>query len=203
MASKSQVNRHNTILVDCDGVLVDWEAKFHAWMLDHGYRPTQNHSEHYKIADRYHSLTTDQARTLIRYFNESAAVRFMAPLRDSVYWIKRLNWKMGFRFHVITSLSHNADAQALRRQNLLELYGDVFDSIQCLDTGSDKDEALAQYQGSDCWWIEDKPENALAGLSLGLRPILMAHDHNRDFRHDHVPTMQCWQEIYDFIAEQS
>lgn len=193
------MNPNNTILVDCDGVLVDWETKFHAWMQARGYQARDCHGSFYRISERYHDLAHEESRQLIRYFNESAAVRFMAPLRDSVYWVKRLNWKMGFRFHVITSLSLDPDAQALRRQNLHELYGDIFDHIICLDTGSDKDHVLSQYQDSGCWWIEDKPENALAGLDQGLRPILIAHDHNRNFRHDHVQCAKSWQQVYDII----
>jgi FMN phosphatase YigB (HAD superfamily) len=192
-------NLNDTILVDCDGVLVDWETKFHAWMQARGYQIRDNHESHYRISDRYHDLSREQSRQLTRYFNESAAVRFMAPVRDSVYWVKRLNWKMGFRLHVITSLSLDPDAQILRRQNLQELYGDIFDKIICLDTGSDKDEILDQYRNCGCWWVEDKPENALAGLERGLKPILVAHDHNRDFRHDHVPRADSWQQIYDII----
>jgi FMN phosphatase YigB (HAD superfamily) len=193
------MHRNNTILVDCDGVLVDWETKFHAWMQRHGWQARDNHEQHYRISDRYHDLDVAHSRQLIQYFNESAAIRFIAPLRDSVYWVKRLNWKMGYRFHVITSLSRDPDAQALRKRNLQDLYGDVFDRILCLDTGSDKDHALDEYRDTNCWWIEDKPENALAGLDRGLRPILVTHDHNQAFSHDHVRTAGCWQEIYDII----
>lgn len=193
------MNPNSTILVDCDGVLVDWERKFHAWMQARGYQTRDDHQTYYRISDRYHDLDREESRRLIRYFNESAAIRFMQPLRDSVYWVKRLNWKMGYRFHVITSLSLDPDAQALRQQNLRELYGDVFERITCLDTGSDKDQALAAYEGTGCWWIEDKPENAMAGLENGLRPILITHDHNRDFRHDHVQRADSWQQVYDII----
>lgn len=193
------MHRNNTILVDCDGVLVDWETKFHDWMQHRGWQARDNHLQHYRISDRYHDLDLTRGRELIGHFNESAAVRFMTPLRDSVYWVKRLNWKMGYRFHVITSLSRDPDAQALRSQNLRELYGDVFDRILCLDTGSDKSDALDEYRDTGCWWIEDKPENALAGLERGLRPILVTHDHNRTFSHDHVQLAASWQEIYDII----
>lgn len=199
MGLNCAVSPNNIILVDCDGVLVDWEAKFHTWMLARGFRARENHSDYYLISDRYHDLDRNQSKQLIRYFNESAAVRFMPPLRDSIYWVKRLNWKMGYRFHVITSLSSDLDAQNLRQQNLADLYGDVFDRVLCLDTGSDKDQALEQYRDSGCWWIEDKPENALAGLERGLRPILIAHDHNRSFGHDRVPVADCWQSVYDLI----
>lgn len=170
-------------------------------MQQRGYQARENHKTLYRISDRYHDLESAHSRELIRYFNESASVRFMSALRDSVYWVKRLNWKMGFRFRVITSLSLDPDAQQLRRENLLELYGDIFDDIICLDTGSDKDHVLAEYRDSNCWWVEDKPENAIAGLSCGLRPILITHDHNRNFQHACVQRAESWQQVYDIIYE--
>lgn len=195
------IDARTTILVDCDGVLVDWEYKFNSWMTRHGYQIKVNAGDHYRICDRFHDLDHDESSKLTRQFNESAAILTMPPLRDSVYWVKRLNWKMGFRYRVITSLSQDPDAQYLRRTNLMTLYGDIFDDIVCLDTGSDKDQALKAYAGTNCWWIEDKPENALVGLELGLRPILVAHGHNREFDHDRVPVAETWQQIYDIIYE--
>jgi FMN phosphatase YigB (HAD superfamily) len=199
MELNTSARADSIILVDCDGVLVDWESKFRDWMQQRGFRARDCHDACYEVSERFHDVDPELGRQLIKYFNESAAVRFMQPLRDSVYWVKRLNWKMGYRFRVITSLSRDADAQALREQNLRDLFGDVFDSIVCLATGADKDAVLDQYRDTGCWWIEDKPENAMAGLACGLRPILVTHDHNQHFHHDHVRTARSWQEIYDII----
>lgn len=190
-----------TILVDCDGVLVDWETKFHNWMRRHGYLLRDDAEQHYRVSDRFHDITYQESKRLTRFFNESAAIANMPPLRDSVYWVKRLNWKMGFRFHVITSLSHDPDAQYLRRHNLLNLYGDIFDRVLCLDTGSDKDEILEQYRDTGCWWIEDKPENAMAGLVVGLKPILMKQGHNQRFSHAEIPVAPDWQTVYSIIYD--
>ena len=52
----------------------------------------------------------------------------------------------------------------------------------CLDTGADKDEALEQYRNSDCYWIEDKPQNADLGLAIGLNSLLIAHGFNADYK---------------------
>lgn len=170
-------------------------------MTRHGYMRSSDANQHYCMSRQYENLNIDESRRLIRIFNESAAVANMQPLRDSVYYVKRLNWKMGFRFHVITSLSQDPDAQVLRQRNLREIFGDVFDRIHCLDTGADKDKMLDEYRDTGCWWIEDKPENALAGLDRGLKPILMTHDHNQSFDHDHVHRANSWQQIYDIIYE--
>ena len=68
-----------------------------------------------------------------------------------------------------------------------------------LDCGADKDEALAKYEGSGCYWLEDKPENALAGQKVGLNSLLMAHGHNVNNENAFV-RVQNWKEIYEIIA---
>ena len=46
-------------------------------------------------------------------------------------------------------------------------------NVLCLDTGADKDEALAPYFNSGAFWIEDKTENAELGAELGLQTSLV------------------------------
>ena len=92
---------------------------------------------------------------------------------------KRLHEQHGYTFVCITSLSLDENAAKLREMNLQKMFGKTaFSKVICLDTGADKDEALSKYAGSNCYWLEDKPENATAGLRFGLRPILMEHGHN-------------------------
>lgn len=191
------------ILIDCDGVLLDWVSKFDQWMGQRGYQQRPNAKDYYRVHERFEDLDYTASKKFTRIFNESAAIGFLAPLGDSVYWVKKLNWAMGYRFTVVTSLSLDSDAQQLRCLNLRNLYGDIFDRVICLDTGSDKDQALAEFAGTGCWWIEDKPENALAGARAGLRSILLSHDHNRDFDHADVARADSWQDIYQLIAQSS
>jgi hypothetical protein len=68
-----------------------------------------------------------------------------------------------------------------------------------LDCGADKDEALAKYKETGCYWIEDKPENAMAGQKVGLNSLLMAHGHNVNYDGAHV-RVQNWKEIYEIIV---
>jgi hypothetical protein len=151
-----------------------------------------------------YGTSKEQIRKLIRIFNESAAIGFLPALRDSVYYVKRLHEEYGYRFHCITSLSLDENAQKLREMNLNKIYGaTAFERIVCLDTGAHKDEALSEYAGTGCWWIEDKPENAEAGLRQGLRPILLEHGHNMD--HDHPDILICknWADIFRRITGSS
>lgn len=186
-----------TILVDCDGVLLDWEYAFDGWMHRHGYKVVVEGE--YKMHVKY-GLEKAEAKRLVRMFNESAWIRKLAPLRDAIKYVKKLHEEHGFVFHAITSLSNDQYAQHLRTKNLRELFGDTaFERYTYLDTGADKDEELAPYEGTGCYWVEDKTENVDLGISLGLKGVLVAHAHNADYEGKAV-RVQNWKEIYEMIV---
>jgi hypothetical protein len=168
-------------------------------MEQHGHEKQPGSEFVYDIGERY-GISRDQGRKLIKLFNESAAIGFLPPLRDAMYYVKRLHEEHGYVFHCITSLSLDANAGKLREMNLRKLFGDtVFEQIICLDTGADKHDALSEYQDSGCWWIEDKPENADVGLALGLKSVLVEHGHNMNHECPY-PVVKNWKEIYGIIV---
>ena len=190
---------NNVILTDVDGVLLNWEYAFDTWMQTHGHSRVEGGQFKYNIGKRY-NISNEQGKQLIKYFNESAAIGFLPPLRDAMYYVKKLHEKHGYVFHAITSLSLDPNAQKLREMNLKKLFGEtVFERIVCLDTGADKHEALSQYRDSELWWIEDKIDNCLVGTELGLKSLLMEHGHNMDFEHPEIPRVKDWHEVYDRI----
>ena len=193
--------KEKTILVDCDGVLLDWEYAFHGWMTRHGYEMCQDGFDMYKIHERY-KMAKPEAKRLVRMFNESAQIRKLPPLRDAIKYVKKLHEEHGYVFHAITSLSNDVYSQHLRTKNLRELFGEtVFEKYVYLDTGADKDLALGEYADTDCYWVEDKPENANVGVVNGLDSILMNHAHNQeDFLEESVTRVNNWKEIYDLIT---
>lgn len=194
------INPDRVILVDCDGVCLDWEWAFNVWMHEHGFTMIPNGKLIYDIGDRY-AIGKEQGKKLIKIFNESAAIGFLPALRDAVYYVKRLHEEHGYQFHMITSLSTDANAQELRRMNVRKLFGETtFDGFTFLETGADKDEALASHRDTRCWWIEDKLENCLAGHAVGLRPMLMEHGHNMHHEHPEVVKVKTWRDIYALIV---
>ena len=196
---KNQYNPQKLILVDADGVLLNWEYAFAIWMEQHGHEKQPGSEFVYDIGERY-GISRDQGRKLIKLFNESAAIGFLPPLRDAMYYVKRLHEEHGYRFHCITSLSLDVNAGRLREMNLRKLFGDtVFEQIICLDTGADKHDALSEYRDSGCYWVEDKPENADVGLALGLKSILVEHGHNMNHECPY-PVVKNWREIYAIIT---
>ena len=195
-------NLKKLILTDVDGVLCDWDWAFNVWMQEHGFEEVPGSKLNYDMSMRY-GIPKEQVKKLIRLFNESAAIGFLPALRDAMYYVKRLHEEHGFRFHCITSLSLDPNAQKLREMNLNKLFGTTaFERIVCLDTGADKEEALEEYEGTGCYWLEDKPENAIAGYRAGLRSLLVEHGHNMHHYHEGITIVKNWREIYQLITDQ-
>lgn len=193
--------KDSVILVDADGVLLNWEYAFAIWMDTHGFTKIPGSDFDYDISKRY-GIDRPQAVKLIKIFNESAAIGFLPPLRDAMYYVKRLHEEFGYVFHCITSLSLDPNAKKLREMNLAKLFGDTaFEKVVCLDTGADKDQALLPYKGTGCWWVEDKPENATVGHNMGLRSILMEHGHNMHHYNEHIPMVKNWREVFELITQ--
>ena len=196
-------NLDKLILVDADGVLLDWEYAFNIWMQEHGFEEVPGSKLSYEMDERY-GIPKEQVRKLIRLFNESAAIGFLPALRDAMYYVKRLHEEHGYRFHCITSLSTDPNAVKLREQNLSKLFGKTaFERVVCLPTGADKNEALEEYRDTGCYWIEDKPVNAEAGLAAGLRPLVIEHGHNLHYYHEHITLVKNWRDVYQIITGQS
>ena len=193
------VDNEKVILTDCDGVLLDWEYKFHSWMSDRGYVLGPRQNETYDIAEKY-GIENKLSKQLVRAFNESASVGKLPPLRDAIKYVKKLHEEHGYVFHCITSMSLSKDAYYLRLQNLEDVFGKtVFERLVCLDTGADKDEALLPYKNSDCWWLEDKPENADLGVEYGLNTLLVAQAHNSEYNGP-AKRVQSWKDIYEEVT---
>ena len=192
--------KDKVILTDADGVILDWEWAFHCWMEEHGFNKQDGGQFVYSIGERY-GISNNQGHKLIKMFNESAAIGFLPALRDAQHYVKRLHEEHGYVFHCITSLSKDRNAQRLRKMNVRKLFGETaFDKFIILATGADKDEVLEEYRNTGCWWIEDKPENALAGQKVGLRSLVMEHGHNMDYEHPEIPRVKNWREIYNIIT---
>ena len=190
------------ILTDCDGVLLDWSYRFFQFMEEKGYTLSDGYQHVYGI-DKVFDEVVDKAdgRRLVTEFNESAWIGFLPALRDAVKYVKKLNEEHGYIFGVITSLSTNSYATALREENLVRVFGEnVFDFITCIETGADKDVELMKFQDSECWWIEDKVENAECGLKFNLNQILMRHTHNQSYITSNMRTARNWKQIYNIVT---
>jgi len=187
--------RDKVILVDCDGVLLDWEYHFYKWVK--AEKSLTRKFDHYRVSEAI-GISTKAGHKLVQEFNSSGDMKYLSPLRDAIKYVRKLHEEHGYIFHVITSQTHNQMARNWRMQNLHNVFGDVFDGITILGTGEDKDEELAKWEGTNCWWVEDKPANIVMGNEFGLEGILMSHIHNQEDIDGH--RVQNWKEIYSLIT---
>jgi hypothetical protein len=171
-------------------------------MEQHGHTQVDDANFIYDIGKRFGLESNNMGHRLVKQFNESAAIGFLPALRDAMYYVKRLHEEHGYVFRCITSLSTDRNAYKLRKMNLEKLFGETaFEELVCLDTGADKDEALKPYKDSGLYWIEDKLSNAVTGLDLGLKPILIEHGFNMlDDIPEGMTKVVNWKEIYNHIT---
>ena len=204
------ISNNRIILTDVDGVLLEWEYHFTEWMLQRSYfddkgkrtypyKLLDNKENTYEMAERF-GLTITDIRKEIREFNKSAWMATQCPMPDSQTWVKLLAAE-GWTFIPITSQTSDIPAQKVRKKRLTELFGDVFYNYHILDTGADKDSALAEFHTTGLYWVEDKPKNALAGLNYGLKPILIDHPYNRDFNHPEITRVNNWKQIHEILSK--
>ena len=188
------------IILDCDGVLLDWAYAFDVWMVEHGYSKISNTNQYYEQTRRY-GISQVEAVSQIKRFNESGCVGFIPAFRDSVEYVTKLS-ELGWKFEVISCLDNDKYAQKLRQKNLLHLFGDVFDFIDCaLDFTVGKEQYLLdRYKGKNYYWIEDSVDHAESGKRVGLNSIVMDHPYNKEWD---GPRVKNWKDIYQIITHDS
>ena len=150
------------------------------------------------MAERF-GLSIPEIRREIREFNKSAWMATQCPMPDSQTWVKLLAAE-GWTFIPITSQTSDIPAQQVRKKRLSDLFGEyAFKNYHILDTGADKDSALAEFHNTGLYWVEDKPKNAVTGLKYVLKPILIDHPYNRNFNDPDVIRVNNWQDIHKLL----
>lgn len=188
----------NVIVTDYDGCCAYWEHGFHMWMLSNGYKEVER--GHYDIESKY-GISTEKADLLTQAFNESAAMKYLPPVRDAIHYIRKLHEEYGYVFHCISAIPNLPSIYESRKQNIENLFGKTaFEKLILCGSSINKKELLKEYDGTDCVWIEDLTKNAEYGLQYGMRCILINHHYNEnDLLDPRIKRVYNWKEIYSLI----
>lgn len=190
----------NVIVTDIDGVCLYWKHGFDMWMISGGFQRVKPSPNSYNMEDEY-GITKEKAAILVEEFNESVALKNLPPIKDSIKYIRKLHEEHGYVFHGLTAIRNTQAMYEVRRQNIHNLFGKTaFERITLCDKAENKERQLSEYEGSECFWIEDRPDICEYGLKYGLNCLLFDRPYNRDFRHGQIKRVFNWKEIYEKVT---
>lgn len=190
----------NVIVTDYDGCCAYWEHGFHMWMVAKGYQEQTKGS--YEIEDKY-GISADESAMLVTSFNESAALKHLPPIKDAIKYIRKLHEEHGYVFHCISAIPNTQDMHDARMENIHNLFGKTaFERLILCGPSKNKKELLKEYKGSECFWIEDVPENLEYGLEYSMRGLLMDRHYNKNYLTiaPYSHRVNNWREIYSHIT---
>lgn len=193
--------KERLLLTDVDGCLLNWNSVFEQYMNTKGFKKCDGTT--YSLSTQY-NIERAIMDGLVHDFNSSEFIRDLPAYKDSVEYVAKLK-DLGFKFIAITSLGDEKLQYDYRVENLNKVFGEgTFSEVICLPCGENKYTTLTRWQNSGLFWIEDKFSNALAGVALGLKSILVSHLYNASHTQSRVlrtPIPKCpWDYIYTTIC---
>jgi len=188
------------LLLDVDGVLLNWLAGFEQFLLTHAPHLHKDFSDMEEAHDleRLLGLTTQQMDEWVERFHLHADFSLLKPLPGATQAIRILApW---CNISCITASGSNPISKKARLMNLKNIFGDVFDQVICVDRSLDKPEYLMSFEPG--YWVEDQPRNTLMGVTAGHESFLMDALYNRKFHHAQVRRVVNMLEVAEIILSQ-
>ena len=182
------------LILDCDGVLLDWGYAFEVWMADQGNIKLPDTDKYFNMAKRF-GISNDESYEKVIEFNNTGVLGYLPAYKDAVEYVTRFK-REGWSIEVISMIGPDKYANRLRKMNLIRLFGDIFDYIYCAGhfTQPKKDLLAERYKDSNYIWVEDRLDYAQQGLEIGLDTYVMDHPYNREWTGKRI---QNWKELYD------
>lgn len=182
------------LLTDIDDCALDWGRGFREFVKSKGIPTT---GEWVSSWDLGTWMPPELVRPTIDEFNSGPKFGELLPVEGSVEALKNI-FHAGYRIVGVTSCSGDPAVKVTRVRNLNEYFGNIFLDVHCIPIGESKAPILSQYPPGS-FWVEDKFENAVAGLECGHKSILFSRPHNRGLDHPEVRRFETWKGIQSFI----
>lgn len=190
---------NKVILTDIDEVLLKWADEFQRYIIvDRNYEAKGNLVDIFWIADWLHIKETE-AKELIYDFCHTPQFSDLKPYPDALRILPRLVSE-GWRFVGITATSETETTKDLRKKNLENIFGPIFDDIHCVGLGTvdTKSKVLQTYEPA--WWIEDSWNHAISGVEAGHQTFLINRPYNlHKGDHPDLTRVDGWDDIYKLI----
>lgn len=140
----------NSISLDVDGVLLDFEKGFRNAIKIVTGKDLINTSNHYPLKQRYSNLSDNEHIAVWEYLDQGGLADF--PIYKGVDIVFNRLKHAGYEIHLVTGIWESS--KDMRLDNLKK-YNMIPDTIDCVGTGiSDKDLALRKYNSN--YFVDDR-----------------------------------------------
>lgn len=163
------------IVLDCDGVLLDYVTAFTKWAeIDKGFViDTNSDRSSYDMSSWFHDMTSERFLDLIQEYNHLP--RDIPTVEGSVEAVLRLK-EVGYTMSVLTSFGGSVGSVEYRKEVLNKLFPECFEEVIVLGLGECKKDKLRELEPS--YFIEDCDDYLEVGLSLGITCIGLRTTYN-------------------------
>lgn len=190
--------KKDLILVDVDGVLLEWYSAFADFVYHKGLYGMGYYSP---LLREVYNVTEEVIIGHVDDFNTSDAFGELVAYHTAADALKKLKGD-GYSFVAITACGSNPVTASLRKKNLTSRFGDIFDDVICVDNNEGKRIHLEHYAHRAALWVEDHIDNAHMGLDLGIPTVLMGKVYNeREETRAHRAIT--WDDVYAFISDKN
>lgn len=173
-----------TIILDCDGVLLDWELSFSYWLLANKRITVVGRPTSWDLS-KWIGRSEEECFSFIREFNSSYLFADVLPTSGTMRVVRDW-WQRKFDLIVLSCYKTNSKSELNRIYNLQEMYGNVFEEIISLPLRASKQPHLkALYEAhGQCIFVDDNPLYAVQGASEGHIAYCLRCPHNRSVEKD-------------------
>lgn len=185
------------IILDCDEVLLNWQRGFRTFLLLSDKLNLDPGPPNFYGISKWLGVSKERGNAWMREFIEVEGNGFdrLDPVEGAVEAVHAMRAR-GYSLVVLTSCSDNPRTIERRRQNLIAVFGDVFEEIRGVPLGASKLPELMRHEPS--MFIDDHPGHIASGEVAGHTSVLMRASTNLseyEGRLGHAPCAYDWQEL--------
>lgn len=164
------------VLLDVDGVLLDWFSRFPYFLkekgLDHEHAIRMFANNQFSSLEELTGLPTEQATELSIEYQRSKYMKYLSPYKDALQVVNLLKHK--YNFIAVTAVLDDPLTLQYRTENLEFWYPGAFSKVHCVGINQSKFEVLSKYDRTV--FVDDSPGHIIEAKNAGHTPIRLKID---------------------------
>ncbi|MFG6082247.1 hypothetical protein ACEUZ9_002891 [Paracoccus litorisediminis] len=198
-SNQFEAPKSGIIILDCDEVLLSWDDGFRKFLMMSGRLELDPGPQLGTSLEDWLFTSRKRALEWIGDFNDQPGTGFdrLLPVSGAVEGVMRLR-EAGYRLMVLTACSDLAATLERRHENLVSIFGDVFEEVRGVPVAGSKLGELKRHGPSIL--IDDNVKNAEAARQAGHDPVIMRASHNSERFSDYHAGYHGVDDWEDFLS---